>query len=33
MPTVLEDVMFGPKNFGYLNEEAEAKCNEKLFKK
>ena len=23
MPTVLEDVMFGPKNFGYTNEEAE----------
>ena len=23
MPTVLEDVMFGPKNFGYTNEESE----------
>ena len=23
MPTVLEDVMFGPKNFGYSNEESE----------
>ena len=23
MPTVLEDVMFGPKNFGFSNEEAE----------
>ena len=23
MPTVIEDVMFGPKNFGYTNEEAE----------
>ena len=25
MPTVLEDVMFGPKNFGYSPEEAEQK--------
>ena len=23
MPTVIEDVMFGPKNFGYSNEESE----------
>ena len=23
MPTVLEDVMFGPKNFGFTDEEAE----------
>jgi cobalt/nickel transport system ATP-binding protein len=32
MPTVLEDVMFGPKNFGYTNEEAESKAIEALEK-
>lgn len=32
MPTVLEDVMFGPKNFGYTNEEAESKAIEALDK-
>ena len=32
MPTVLEDVMFGPKNFGYTNEEAELKAIEALEK-
>jgi len=30
MPTVLEDVMFGPKNFGYTNEEAEKNALEAL---
>ena len=30
MPTVLEDVMFGPKNFGYTNEEAEKNAVEAL---
>ena len=23
MPTVIEDVMFGPKNFGFTDEESE----------
>jgi len=32
MPTVLEDVMFGPKNFGYTNVEAESKAIEALEK-
>ena len=32
MPTVLEDVMFGPKNFGYTNEKAESKAIEALEK-
>jgi cobalt/nickel transport system ATP-binding protein len=32
MPTVLEDVMFGPKNFGYTNEEAESKAIEAKMK-
>ena len=32
MPTVLEDVIFGPKNFGYTNEEAESKAIEALEK-
>ena len=30
MPTVIEDVMFGPKNFGYSNEEAEKNAIEAL---
>ena len=30
MPTVLEDVMFGPKNFGYSNEESETNAVEAL---
>ena len=30
MPTVLEDVMFGPKNLGYTNEEAEKNALEAL---
>ncbi len=30
MPTVLEDVMFGPKNFGYSNEESEKNAIEAL---
>ena len=30
MPTVIEDVMFGPKNFGYSNEEAEKNAVEAL---
>ncbi len=30
MPTVIEDVMFGPKNFGYSNEEAEKNALEAL---
>ena len=30
MPTVIEDVMFGPKNFGYSNEESEANAVEAL---
>ena len=32
MPTVLEDVMFGPKNFGYSIEEAEQNAVEALQK-
>ena len=30
MPTVIEDVMFGPKNFGYSNEESETNAVEAL---
>jgi len=30
MPTVIEDVMFGPKNFGYSNEDAEKNAIEAL---
>ena len=30
MPTVIEDVMFGPKNFGYSNEESETNAEEAL---
>ena len=30
MPTVLEDVMFGPKNFGYSDEESEKNSIEAL---
>ena len=30
MPTVIEDVMFGPKNFGYSNEESEKNALEAL---
>ncbi len=30
MPTVLEDVMFGPKNFGYSDEESEKNAIEAL---
>ena len=30
MPTVIEDVMFGPKNFGYSNEESETNAIEAL---
>ena len=30
MPTVIEDVMFGPKNFGYSNEDAEKNAVEAL---
>ena len=30
MPTVIEDVMFGPKNFGYSNEESEINAVEAL---
>jgi len=30
MPTVLEDVMFGPKNFGYSDEESENNAIEAL---
>ena len=30
MPTVIEDVMFGPKNFGYANEESETNAVEAL---
>ena len=30
MPTVLEDVMFGPKNFGYSNEESQKNAIEAL---
>ena len=30
MPTVIEDVMFGPKNFGYSNEESEPNAVEAL---
>ena len=32
MPTVLEDVMFGPKNFGFSIEEAEQNAIEALQK-
>jgi len=30
MPTVIEDVIFGPKNFGYSNEESETNAVEAL---
>ena len=30
MPTVIEDVMFGPKNFGYSNEESKTNALEAL---
>ena len=30
MPTVIEDVMFGPKNFGYSNEKSETNAVEAL---